>query len=130
MVQFVQLIPGETLALNLGMAVSTYAVRRPWVIGRMLDDQVVMTDSPTSLRVAIDLAITDYHNGQDAESARETGPEAVPTSGFIEGAGPTEDVMKEVVEAVHQPPHFFMESRLISLTSTKTDTRSFRDDHR
>jgi hypothetical protein len=121
-VQFVKFFPIEPLALNLGMAVTTEAIGRPRVSGRMLDDQVVMTDAPTLLSVAVDLAITDYHDGQDAESAGKSGPEAVPTSWFVVGAGPTEDVMKEVVETVHQPLHFVIEPRLISVTSAKTDT--------
>jgi hypothetical protein len=70
--------------------------------------QFVMANSPTSLRVAIDLAIANQHDGDDAESSGEAGPEAIPTAGFVERTGPTEDVVEEGVETVHQPPHFVM----------------------
>jgi hypothetical protein len=61
----------------------------------VLDDEVVMADSPALLRVAVDLAIADDHDGQDAEAARESGPEAVPTARLVERARPPEDVMEE-----------------------------------
>src|SRR5664280_2308053 len=85
-----------------------------------------MSDAPTLLRVAIDFAIADDDDGQDAESAREAGPEAVPTSRFVERAGPTEYVMEEGVETVHQPPHFVMPPRLISGEPRETDATSCR----
>jgi hypothetical protein len=74
----------------------------------VLYDEIMMADAPTFLRVAVDLSIPDDDDGQDAESAREAGPEAVPTAGFIERARPTKYVMEEGVETVHQPPHFVM----------------------
>jgi hypothetical protein len=74
----------------------------------MFDDQVVMPDAPALLRVTVDLAVPDDDDRQDAESAREARPEAVPASGFVERPGPTEDVVEEGVETVHQPPHFVM----------------------
>jgi hypothetical protein len=74
----------------------------------MLDDQIVMANAPTLLRVAIDLAVSDYHDGQDAESAGKAGPEAVPTTRFVVRARPTEDVVKDVVETVHQTARFVM----------------------
>jgi hypothetical protein len=80
----------------------------------VFDDEVMMADSPALLRVAVDLAIADDHDGQDAEAARESGPEAVPTPRFVERARPSEYVMEEGVETVHQLPNFVMRSRLIS----------------
>jgi hypothetical protein len=77
--------------------------------------------------MTVDLAIADDHNRQNAESAREPGPKAVPPSGFVEGAGPSEGVMEERIETVHQPPHFVMPSTLISTEPTKTDANSSPD---
>jgi hypothetical protein len=88
----------------------------------MLDGEIVVTDPPALLRVAVDLAIANDHDGQDAESTREPGPEPVPAAGLVEGAGPTENMMEEVVETVHQPPHFVMGPRIMVPESAKTDT--------
>jgi hypothetical protein len=85
-----------------------------------------MANAPTLLSVAIDLAITNYHDGQNSESARKAGPEAVPAAGFVERTGPTKKVMEEGVETVHQPPHFVMRPRLISATALVTDTNRLR----
>jgi len=60
-----------------------------------------MADSPATLRVAVDLAIPDDHDGQDAEATGESGPESVPAARFVERPGPAQCVMEEVVETVH-----------------------------
>jgi hypothetical protein len=67
----------------------------------VLYDEIVMTNSPTFLRMTVDLSVPDNDNRQNAESAREAGPEAVPTTGFVERAGPRKGVMEEGVETVH-----------------------------
>jgi hypothetical protein len=113
-VHLVQFLSTESLSLDLRVTVPAHAVRRPGIVGRVLDDKIVVSNAPTLLRVAVDLAIADDHDGQDAEAAREPGPEAVPTPRFVERARPSEYVMEEGVETVHQLPNFVMRSRLIS----------------
>ena len=87
---------------------TAHAIGRAGIRLGVLDNEVVMTDPPASLRVTVDLAIADDHDGQNAEATGEPGPEPVPTSGLVVRAGPAENVMEEVVETVHQPPHFVM----------------------
>jgi hypothetical protein len=125
-VHLVEFLSREALTLYFRVTVATYAIRRPGVVRRVLDDEVVMANAPTLLRVAVDLAIANYHDGQNAESTGEAGPEAVPTSGLVERTGPTEKVMEEGVETVHQLPHSVMRTRLISDIASETDTSAWR----
>jgi hypothetical protein len=125
-VHLMEFLSREALALYFRVTVATDAIRRPGVVRRVLDDEVVMANAPTLLGVAVDLAIANYHDGQNAESTGEAGPEAVPTAGLVECSRPTEKVMEKGVETVHQLPHFVMRTRLISDIASKTDASAWR----
>jgi hypothetical protein len=125
-VHLMEFLSREALALDLGVTVPTDSICRAGIGGRVLDDEVVVANAPTFLGVAVDLAIANYHDGQNAESTGEAGPEAVPTAGLVERTGPTEKVMEEGVETVHQLPHFVMRTRLISDIASETDTSAWR----
>ena len=47
------------------MTVTTDAIRRAWVRRGVLDDQIVMTDAPAPLGVAVDLPVPDDEDGED-----------------------------------------------------------------
>jgi hypothetical protein len=119
-----QFFAGKSLALNFGVTVATDFICRPGIGVRVLYHEIVMADAPTFLGMAVDLSIPNDDNRENAKSARESGPETVPTSAFVERAGPSKGVMEERVETVHQRPHFVMPPRLIFEALAKTDAQS------
>src|SRR5271170_5438850 len=90
---------------------TAHAIGRAGIRVGMLDNKVVVTDPPASLGVAVDLPVAHHEDGQDAEAAGEAGPEAVPTAGFVEGAGPRQHVVEEGIDPVHRPSRLAMESQ-------------------
>src|SRR5271163_3701999 len=78
----------ESSTLDFWVAMTAHAIGRAGICVGMLDNEIVVTDSPASLGVAVDLPVAHHEDGQDAEAPGEAGPEAVPTAGFVERAGP------------------------------------------
>ena len=91
---------------------TTDAIGRAGIRVGMLDNEIVVTDPPASLGVAVDLPVAHHEDGQDAEAPGEAGPEAVPAAGFVEGAGPRQHVVEERVDPVHRQSHLVMDSKV------------------
>jgi hypothetical protein len=102
----------ESSTLDFWVAMTAHAIGRAGICVGMLDNEIVVTDSPASLGVAVDLPVAHHEDGQDAEAPGEAGPEAVPTAGFVERAGPRQYVVEERIDPVHLPSRLVMDSKV------------------
>jgi len=103
---------GEPATFDFGVTMTADAIGRAGICVGMLDNEIVVTDPPASLGVAVDLPVAHHEDGQDSEAPGEAGPESVPAAGFVEGAGPRQDVVEERIDAVHRPSHLVMDSKV------------------
>ena len=94
---------GESSAPDFGVTMTAHAIGRAGIGVRVLDDEIVVADPPASLCVAIDLPVAHHEDGQNAEAPGEAGPEAVPSAGLVEQAGPDQRMVEEGIDTVHRP---------------------------
>src|ERR1700722_16063 len=91
---------------------TAHAIGRAGIHVGVLDNEVVMTDPPASLRVTVDFPVAPPEDGQDPEAPGESGPEAVPATGFVVRAGPGQHVVEERIDPVHRSSDVVMDSQV------------------